>query len=85
MNMNYLKDGLKDLIAKVINHVRSELIRDMGLKLLWTISLIIISMWVLLMVIEYQHFDKQENYQWNGYERGVAPTYSDEIKRSNVI
>jgi len=30
--------------------------------------------------LEYQHFDKQKDYKWDGFERGVAPTYSDEIR-----
>ncbi len=30
--------------------------------------------------LKYQHFDKQENYKWDGYERGVAPTYPDTMR-----
>jgi hypothetical protein len=28
----------------------------------------------------YQHIDNQENCQWDGLEKGVAPTYSDTIR-----
>ena len=28
----------------------------------------------------YQHVDNQENFTWDGLERGVAPTYSDTIR-----
>jgi hypothetical protein len=51
MKKIYLRNGLKTLIAKVINHVRSEFVRDLGLRLLWTTSLIIISMWVLILMV----------------------------------
>tara|TARA_A100001201_G_scaffold113952_1_gene97629 strand:+ start:151 stop:738 length:588 start_codon:yes stop_codon:yes gene_type:complete len=30
--------------------------------------------------LEYQHFDNQKNYQWKGYEPGVAPTYPDTMR-----
>jgi len=30
--------------------------------------------------LEYQHFDEQKNYQWEGYEPGVAPTYPDTMR-----
>jgi hypothetical protein len=28
----------------------------------------------------YQHIDNQENCQWDGLEKGVAPTYSDTMR-----
>jgi hypothetical protein len=85
--MTYLKNGLKILIAKVIKHVRSVFEKDLGSKIIMDN---VRNNYIHVGVdpygdLVYQHCDDQPDRTWQGFEKGVAPTYPDSMRDHYVI